>query len=271
MIDFKDLLSKVKNRISHQNAVKADLKDEYNLPKNLMFDQSNTVFEPVTVTNTIDYGTRPLTVEETKEYMDKIKECVDTLFVEGIHFGKMDGVKKKFIFRPGCELIIMMCGVRQRTEIVESVQDYDKNIFSFTAKTWLVSGTTGCIVSEGYGICSSAEEQFNNRNPKDLPNILIKLAKKRSLSDSVLGLGLSYDFSQDMELVPPVTAPVEKKASEKQIAYIESLLKAHNNTTAALDKYILDTYNIEGYKNITSKIASEIIAKYKALDEKMSS
>lgn len=265
MFDFKSFIKGIIPSTTAQN----DRKDIINkAPKSLLFDCENTVFEPNNEVDTSDYGMHPLTVEETREYMEKIEQCVNELFVEGIHYGTMEGVTKKFIYRPGAELIILMLGVRQRTEIVSNIQDFEKNLFSYTAKTWLVSGSSGAIISEGYGICSSTEEQFTGRNPADLSNICIKLAKKRSLSDSVLGLGLSNSFSQDIELVPKTASEKPAKPmSDKQLTFIESLMQKHNMTAATLDNYVQQKYSINSYKEATSTIASEIISKFKSMDE----
>ena len=35
---------------------------------------------------------------DTKEFEAKINDCIDQLFQEGVHYGTVNGVKKKFLF-----------------------------------------------------------------------------------------------------------------------------------------------------------------------------
>ena len=77
MFDFKSFIKGIIPSTTAQN----DRKDIINkAPKSLLFDCENTVFEPNNEVDTSDYGMHPLTVEETREYMEKIEQCVNELF-----------------------------------------------------------------------------------------------------------------------------------------------------------------------------------------------
>lgn len=273
-INLKDILI---SRTSELTPLEASQKTitafENKVPKNLLFDSESTIFEPETVVTSTEVGVRPLSVAETIEFEAKINECIEEIFVEGIHYGSVPGVKKKFIFKAGCEVIISMMGLVARTEIIDKIEDYNNGIFSFTAKTWLVD-SSGAIRAEGYGICNSKENKYLKMNPYNIQNILIKLSRKRSITDAVLSVaGLSNKFSQDEDLIEVDGSAIaskenDKPVSSKQLKYLESLMSQHGTTTNAMDKYVQQTYNVESYKKINATMASEIINKFKSLEEK---
>lgn len=273
-VNLKDiLLSRTSELAPLETSQKTISAFESKVPKNLLFDSESTIFEPETVITSTEIGVRPLSVAETIEFEAKINECIEEIFVEGIHYGSVPGVKKKFIFKAGCEVIISMMGLVARTEIIDKIEDYNNGIFSFTAKTWLVD-SSGAIRAEGYGICNSKENKYLKMNPFNIQNILIKLSRKRSITDAVLSVaGLSNKFSQDEDLIEvDVTAVTskdnDKPVSSKQLKYLESLMAQHGTSTTAMDKYVKQTYNLESYKKITASMASEIIDKFKSLEEK---
>lgn len=246
------------------------------IPNNLLFDSEKPVFKPETVATGGDGGVRPLSIEETKEFESKIDKCIDEIFQEGIHYGKVQGIGKAFLFKAGAEVIVSMLGLVARTEICDKIEDYERGVFCYTAKTWLLDGK-GCIRSEGYGICSSKERKYQKQDPFNLQNILIKLARKRSFLDACLTVAsLSNRFSQDEDLVEVQPSSGEssqvnatsKQASDKQIRYLESLMSKYGTTVTAMNNYVKDTFDVDSYKDITSTMASEIINKYKALDGK---
>ena len=267
------LLSRTSELAPLETSKKTITAFESRVPKNLLFDSESIIFEPETVITSTEVGVRPLSVAETIEFEAKINECIEEIFVEGIHYGSLPGVRKKFIFKAGCEVIISMMGLVARTEIVDKVADYNNGIFSFTAKTWLVD-SSGAIRAEGYGICNSKENKYLKMNPYNIQNILIKLSRKRSITDAVLSVaGLSNKFSQDEDLVEVDASAIvskdnDKPVSSKQLKYLESLMAQHGTSTTAMDKYVQQTYNVESYKKISATIASEIIEKFKSLEEK---
>ena len=170
-INLKDILISRTSELTPLDASQKTITAfENKVPKNLLFDNESTIFEPETVITSTEVGVRPLSVAETIEFEAKINECIEEIFVEGIHYGSVPGVKKKFIFKAGCEVIISMMGLVARTEIIDKIEDYNNGIFSFTAKTWLVD-SSGAIRAEGYGICNSKENKYLKMNPFNIQNI----------------------------------------------------------------------------------------------------
>ena len=213
----------------------------------------------------------------------KINECIDQIFVEGVHFGSVPGVKKKFIFKAGCEVILSMMGLVARTEVIDKIEDYTNGVFSYTCKTWLIDNA-GSVRAEGYGVCNSKENKYLKMNPYNIQNVLIKLSRKRSICDATLSVAsLSNKFSQDEDLVEPEqpvgrnpeelrtnnnssfsTGGNERLASQKQIRFIESLAEQNNITTEALSKYTKTTWNVDDYRKISGKMASALIERIKS-------
>lgn len=279
-IDLKALLAEKTEGIEPSPKAKETIRAaEKKLPKNLVFDSESVEFRPETVSNGSELAVRPLSVEETKMFEAKINECIEQIFVEGVHYGYVPGVKKKFIFKAGCEVILSMMGLVARTEIIDKVEDYINGIFSYTCKTWLISSYTGSVCAEGYGICNSKENKFLKMNPFNIVNILVQLSRKRSINCATLSVAsLSNKFTLDEDLVEPVDewkpsgnnydeSNGHRKASSKQIQYLERLMQKHNTAISAMNKYVNEHYNVDDYRNISSTEASELIKKFEAVTE----
>ena len=247
------------------------------IPSNLYYEANSGEFTPETIAS--DYGSiRPLSIEEAKEFESKINDCIDQLFQEGVHYGTVTGVKKKFLFKAGAEVIANLLGLVVRTEIIDKVEDYANGYFSYTCKTWLIDGS-GVVRAEGLGCCNSRENKYQKSNPYNVVNILIKLSKKRSFTDAILGVAsLSNKFSQDEDLVEPVaegrnpdelkqSPKQERPATKKQIQYLEKLMQEHNTSPEAINKYCMSTWKVADYKSITGTMASALIEKFRSLEQ----
>ena len=282
-IDLRALLEqKTAGIVPAENAKEVIEAAERAVPKNLLFDAQADKFEPETVTTGTELAVRPLSVEETQMFEAKINECIDQIFVEGVHYGSVPGVKKKFIFKAGCEVILSMMGLVARTEVIDKIEDYTNGVFSYTCKTWLIDNA-GSVRAEGYGVCNSKENKYLKMNPYNIQNVLIKLSRKRSICDATLSVAsLSNKFSQDEDLVEPEqpvgrnpeelrtnnnnatsTGSNDRPASQKQIRFIESLAEQNNITVEALNKYTKSAWNVDDYRRISGKMASALIERIK--------
>ena len=244
------------------------------IPNNLFYEANSGEFVPETVSS--DYGNlRPLSIEEAKEFDAKINDCIEQLFQEGVHYGMVNGIKKKFLYKAGGEFIIKLLGVAQRCEIIDKIEDYTNGFFSYTCKTWLISGE-GLVLAEGLASANSRENKYLKSNPYNVQNVLIKLSKKRSMVDAVLGLGaLSNKFSQDEELVEPVVegknpeelkpkASASKPATKKQIAFLEKLMQEAGSSPEAMNRYVKKNYDIDDYHSANALVVSELIEKFQS-------
>lgn len=277
-IDLKQLLeSKLDSVEPLQGSITAIENAGRKIPNNLYYEANSGEFVPETIAS--DYGSiRPLSIEEAKEFEAKINACIDQLFQEGVHYGTVTGVKKKFLFKAGAEVIANLLGLVVRTEIIDKVEDYANGYFAYTCKTWLIDGS-GIVRGEGLGCCNSRENKYQKSNPYNVVNILIKLSKKRSFTDAILGVAsLSNKFSQDEDLVEPVTegrnsdelkqpAKPPRPATKKQLEYLQKLMQQHGNTPETMNKYVKQTYGVDDYTKITGVQASELIEKYRATEQ----
>lgn len=277
-IDLKQLLeSKLGGVEPLQGSITAIENAGRQIPNNLFYEANSGEFVPETIAS--DYGSlRPLSIEEARDFEAKINACIEQLFQEGVHYGTVTGVKKKFLFKAGAEVITNLLGLVVRTEIIDKVEDYTNGYFAFTCKTWLIDGA-GVVRGEGLGSCNSRENKYAKSNPYNVVNILIKLAKKRSFTDAILGVAsLSNKFSQDEDLVEPISEgrspeelpkqpKQERPATKKQIQYLEKLMQEHNTSSEAINKYCMTNWNIDCYQNITGVMASALIEKFKNLEQ----
>ncbi len=279
-IDLKSFLENTITAIEPDNGVAMYIDTlESRIPNNLLFDASSNVFEPENVALSNDVQIRPMSVEETKQFESQVNECIDEIFVEGVHYGSVPGVKKKFIFKAGCEVILSMMGLVARTSIVDKIEDYSNGVFSYTSKTYLID-SSGCVRAEGYGVCNSKENKYLKMNPFNVQNVLIKLSRKRSITDAVLSVAsLSNKFSQDEDLViseqklgSDTSRPQdnnsngyneERPASQKQILFLQNLMSQHGTTVEAINKYVAQTYGVDDYHNLSGAKISQLIAKFK--------
>ena len=55
--------------------------------------------------------------------------------------------------------------------------------------------------------------------------------------------------------------------TKKQLTYLEQLMQQHGNTPERMNKYVQQTYGVDDYKKITGIQASELIEKYKAVEQ----
>ena len=165
-----------------------------------------------------------------EERLRSVGEIRKTLFVDGLHFGRIPGVGKPILFKPGAELLMQLYGlVPNFQENIEAVGagGLDRRIM-ITAS---VLDTEGRVVGNGYGFASTLEDRYKWRkacgkeefesvsdsdrrtiragrdtllqvrqSPDNVMNTVIKMARKRAMVDAVLTIfALSGYFTQDLE------------------------------------------------------------------------
>lgn len=254
------------------------------IPKNLMYDAEATEFKPETRAVTAS-GARGLTVEEAKQFDDDMNRFIDTVMISGVDYGIIPHCSKPTLLKSGAEKIMNYLGLIARTEVVNRVEDYNTAFFSYECKVYLID-YNGVVRGEGVGITNTREGKYAKQNGFSVQNVVLKLSKKRALVDAVLNVGnLSSRFTQDVEdmnLTPDETVgrdPTElspaaeqqrttsvRKATAKQVEFLERLMKQHGTTPAAVNKYVGDHYNVPDYKTLSGVQISELIGKFQALD-----
>ena len=86
-----------------------------------------------------------------------------------------------------------------------------------------------------------------------------------------------HNFIEDMDLSQEQVgkspdelksqAKTPRPATKKQIQYLQQLMQQHGNTEESMNRYVKHAYGVDDYKKITGVQCSELIEKYKALDE----
>ena len=281
-IDLKALLAqKTEGIVPAENAQKVIEAAERSIPKNLLFDAEAAEFKPETKP-VRGSSIRSLTVEEAKERDDEMSRFIDEVLVAGVDYGIVPHTSKPTLLKPGAEKILNFLGLIARTEVVNRIEDIGAGYFAYECKVFVID-RDGVVRGEGVGITNSKEGKYAKSTGFSVQNTILKMAKKRALVDATLNVGsLSGKFTQDVEdmnLEPDASVgknPEElkkeqqpkppRRATKKQIEYLEKLMAQHNSSAAAMNKYTREHYGVEDYRQINGIQASELIEKYKALE-----
>ena len=278
-IDLKALLAqKTAGLVPAENAQEVIEAVERSVPRNLMFDAEAAEFKPETKP-VQGSSIRRLTVEEAKESDDEMTRFIDEVLVSGVDYGIVPRTSKPTLLKPGAEKILNFLGLIARTEVVNRIEDIGAGYFAYECKVYVID-RDGVVRGEGVGITNSKEGKYAKTTGFAVQNTILKMAKKRALVDATLNVGaISGRFTQDVEdmNIEPDTPmgknPEElrsqpkapRPATKKQIEYLEKLMAQHNTSVAGMNKYVKQYYGVEDYHNINGVQASELIEKYKAL------
>ncbi len=200
---------------------------------------------------------------------------------EGRDFGPVPGVrddddgkpKRKVLFKAGADRILAAFGCYAEPEVVEEQVDHNLEVrwlkrkkkwrnahrgdrqftwiteegvslglYRYVVRTRIIHRESGATIGWGLGSCSSMESKYVDR-PRDSENVVLKMAKKRSVVDGCVStFGLGDEFTQDGDEARDETtaaaAPVaagspgpataqEDVASDEQLQLIEQLSRSH--------------------------------------------
>lgn len=279
-LDLKALLeSKIGNIEPAENAKSAIERAEMKIPHNLMFDAESTEFKPETRPVTAS-AARGLTVEEAKAFDDEMNRFIDAVLVAGSDYFGIPHLGHPTLLKAGAEKILNYLGLIARTEVVNRVEDYNIGFFCYECKVFLID-YNGVVKGEGIGITNTRERKYAKSDGYSIQNVVLKMAKKRALVDAALNVGnLSARFTQDVEdmnIEPEQPGErnsdelkqkpkTDRPATQKQIQYLETLMRQNNTSSEAMNKYVKEHYDVEDYKKITGVQASALIEKFKSIE-----
>lgn len=185
-------------------------------------------------------------VAATMQNIARFQTVVQKTLRQNHDFGVIPGTPKPTLLKPGAEKILMLLGLTSEYDILEKVEDYEKEIFAYTVKCTLLKGNMK--VTEGLGSCNSKEDKYRWRwvYESDLPpgadkeslkqktygnatkyrienddicsqaNTILKMAKKRAQIDATLTVAaLSEIFTQDIEDMDLSGNPTENSYIQK--------------------------------------------------------
>ena len=183
-----------------------------------------------------------LTATDIRQHVNLIQTVMKEVMKENVHFGKIPGTDKPSLFKPGAEKIC------ETFRIAPSYQVEDLSARGFVRYRVRCTGThqtTGLVLGEGMGECSSLETKYRwrkaasiaefNNTPEnlrqikygynktqrqeyeirqvaaesaDLANTILKMACKRAMVAMCLTVTAASDlFTQDIEDLPPELLP----------------------------------------------------------------
>lgn len=279
-LDLKALLeSKMGNIEPDKDAVKAIEAIEKRVPHNLMFDAETTEFKPETRPTTMS-GAKQLSVEEAVTFNTEMDRFIQEALVAGVDYGIIPGCSKPCLLKSGAEKIALYLNLIFRTEVVGRTEDFQQGFFAYECKCYVID-VDGIVKGEGISTANSKEPRYAKQSGFAVQNTILKMCKKRALVDAILNVGaLSSKFTQDMEDMDiqqdvgkdvselKTKLKTDKPATKKQLEYLTKLMQQHNNTEESMNRYVKQAYGLDDFRSVTGVQCSELIEKYKALDEK---
>ena len=279
-IDLKALLeSKLGDVVPSEEDILTIDRVSKAIPENLMFNAETTEFKPVTKPVTTS-GAKPLSVEEAKSFNTEMDRFIDECLVSGVDYGVIPHCQKPSLLKSGAEKIAIFLGIIFRTEVVSRLEDFSTGQFAYECKVYGID-VDGIVRGEGVATANSKESKYIKSSGYSVQNVVLKMCKKRALVDCILNIGgLSSRFTQDVEDMDlsqeqagrnPDELKQQSKpsrpATKKQLEYLQKLMQQHGNTPETMNKYVKQTYGVDDYTKITGVQASELIEKYKALEQ----
>lgn len=176
-----------------------------------------------------------LTAENIKAQVQLIQKVMRSVMKEGTHYGKIPGVDKKMLFKPGAEVLCATFRIAPSYQI-DDLSDGDS--IRYRVRCVATHQGTGTVLGEGMGEGSTNEEKYrwraavcaeefddtpedrrrikwkrgNNGNystnqvrvlPADIANTVLKMACKRAQVAMTLNVTAASDiFQQDLEDMP---------------------------------------------------------------------
>lgn len=161
--------------------------------------------------------------EETRAFLE-------AALVEGRDYGKFPGVDKKSLFKAGAERSCLAFGLTPRFRIVEKEISHDLEVpwrkvkakyegprgnrvkvgedvtegtslglYRYVVECEILGRDSGEIIGSAIASCSTLESKYIDR-PRDAENTVLQMAEKRAfVAATRTALGLSEQFTQDIE------------------------------------------------------------------------
>lgn len=104
-----------------------------------------------------------ITVAELVEQRNKIVELMETVMDEGVHYGKVPGVSKPTLLKPGAELLAVQFRLAATYPQKRLRIEWQGDHMTVVAAAVLRHIATGLVVAEGLGLCTSRESKYAYR------------------------------------------------------------------------------------------------------------
>jgi hypothetical protein len=102
-----------------------------------------------------------VTVPEVVAQRDKVKAVMEAVMIDGAHYGRIPGISKPTLFKPGAEVLATTFRLAPS---YKSERMFDESgHLTVVAKCILTHAPSGMVLGEGEGLCSSREEKYAYR------------------------------------------------------------------------------------------------------------
>jgi hypothetical protein len=105
-----------------------------------------------------------VSVEDVIAQRDKIKQVMERVMTDGVHFGVIPGVKKPTLFKAGAE--VLNTTFRLAPSYHSERTFGDDGHLTVVSKCVLTHAPSGIVLGEGEGLCSSREAKYAYRQAK---------------------------------------------------------------------------------------------------------
>lgn len=184
----------------------------------------------------VAYQEHQLTAIDIRAKVNLVQEVMRAVMKDGTHYGVIPGTPKPSLWKPGAEVLAatFRIAVSYRTEDLST-----PDVVRYRVTAIGTHQTTGIVMGEGMGECSSSEEKYKWRKavnanefdatpedrrrtkygkqydvkqvrtePADLANTVLKMACKRAQVAMTLNVTAASDiFTQDIEDLPEELRP----------------------------------------------------------------
>jgi hypothetical protein len=190
---------------------------------------------------------RALTAGEIRAHVNRVQEVMKAVMQRETHYGVIPGSKKPSLYKPGAEVLCVTFRVAQSYK-VEDLSTADSVRYRIACIG--THQTTGVVLGEGIGECSSNEEKYKWRRaickeefdgtpadrkrvkfskyrdniekteqirtePADIANTVLKMAAKRAQVAMTLNVTAASDcFTQDIEDLPEELQELERSREQ---------------------------------------------------------
>jgi len=109
-----------------------------------------------------------ITLEEAQKRLDDFKKFIASQMIDGEDYGKIPGVNKPSLLKPGAEKLCNIFGFAPHFEELRAVEDWDKPLFYYVYRCTLTNKRTGIVESDCTGSCNSWEDRYHYRRASRL-------------------------------------------------------------------------------------------------------
>lgn len=209
---------------------------------------------------------------EVREQVNTIQHIMKDVMQDKVHYGVIPGCgDKPALLKPGAEKLVLTFKLAPDVDILEKVCTPDEIKYVLRVP---IKNASGRFLGSGVGSCSSKEEKHSwreavcdeewdeaapemrrlkykragkdvlkvkqlRRNPSDLENTVLKIAKKRAMVDAILTVTAASDiFTQDIEEMgeeireAKATVKPEPKMTTRKLKPEESKIHPQNEGDA---------------------------------------